>query len=45
MASGGAIKGKAKFLCLAGVAKPSPKLGQAIGPLGINMMQFCKVGG
>ncbi len=27
---------------LAGVAKPNPKMGQALGPLGINMMQFCK---
>ncbi|CAD8068583.1 unnamed protein product [Paramecium primaurelia] len=26
----------------AGVAKPSPKMGQSLGPLGINMMQFCK---
>jgi ribosomal protein L11 len=28
---------------LAGVAKPNPKMGQTLGPLGINMMQFCKV--
>lgn len=28
---------------LAGIAKPNPKMGQALGPLGINMMQFCKV--
>lgn len=27
---------------LAGVAKPSPKLGQALGPLGVNMMKFCE---
>ena len=27
----------------AGVAKPNPKMGQALGPLGINMMAFCKV--
>ncbi|XP_051912785.1 50S ribosomal protein L11-like [Hippocampus zosterae] len=27
---------------MAGVAKPNPKMGQALGPLGINMMQFCK---
>ena len=27
---------------MAGVAKPSPKMGQSLGPLGINMMQFCK---
>ena len=26
------------------VAKPNPKMGQALGPLGINMAQFCKVG-
>jgi large subunit ribosomal protein L11 len=26
----------------AGVAKPGPALGQALGPLGINMMEFCK---
>lgn len=24
------------------MAKPNPKMGQALGPLGINMMQFCK---
>ena len=27
---------------LAGVAKPNPKMGQALGPLGINMMKFCE---
>ena len=27
---------------MAGAAKPSPKIGQALGPLGVNMMQFCK---
>ena len=27
----------------AGIAKPNPKMGQSLGPLGINMMQFCKV--
>ena len=27
---------------MAGVAKPSPKIGQALGPLGVNMMDFCK---
>ena len=26
-----------------GAAKPNPKMGQALGPLGINMVQFCKV--
>ena len=25
-----------------GSAKPTPKLGQALGPLGLNMMRFCK---
>ncbi len=27
---------------LAGVAKPNPKMGQALGPLGINMVKFCE---
>ena len=36
------IKAKINLLCMAGSAKPSPKLGQSLGPLGINMMQFCK---
>lgn len=27
---------------LAGSAKPGPAIGQALGPLGINMMEFCK---
>ena len=26
----------------AGGAKPSPAIGQALGPLGVNMMEFCK---
>ena len=26
----------------AGNAKPGPAIGQALGPLGINMMDFCK---
>ena len=30
------------LLVNAGVAKPSPKVGQALGPLGVNMMEFCK---
>ena len=37
------IKGRVRLYCLAGVAKPSPKMGQSLGPLGLNMMQFCKV--
>jgi large subunit ribosomal protein L11 len=35
-------KGKAKLIMYAGNAKPNPRLGQALGPLGLNMMQFCK---
>lgn len=27
---------------LAGVAKPNPKMGQSLGPLGVNMMKFCE---
>ncbi len=26
----------------AGAAKPGPAIGQALGPLGINMAEFCK---
>lgn len=37
-----AIKGKAKLIMQAGVAKPNPQMGQALGPLGLNMMQLCK---
>jgi large subunit ribosomal protein L11 len=35
-------KGKARLIMYAGVSKPNPKLGQVLGPLGMNMMQFCK---
>ena len=42
MNTGPAYKAQVRIYCLAGVAKPSPKIGQALGPLGINMMQFCK---
>ena len=42
MNSGPAYRAKVRVYCLAGNAKPSPKIGQALGPLGINMMQFCK---
>ena len=42
MNSGPAFKATVRVYCLAGAAKPSPKLGQALGPLGINMMNFCK---
>ena len=37
-----AIKGVARLLVPAGIAKPAPALGQALGPLGVNMMEFCK---
>lgn len=37
-----AVKGTARLLVLAGSAKPSPAIGQALGPLGVNMMEFCK---
>jgi large subunit ribosomal protein L11 len=36
------IKGITRVLVPAGTAKPSPALGQALGPLGVNMMEFCK---
>ena len=42
MTTGPAYKATVRIYCLAGNAKPSPKIGQALGPLGINMMQFCK---
>jgi large subunit ribosomal protein L11 len=31
-----------RLLVPAGQAKPGPAIGQALGPLGINMMEFCK---
>lgn len=37
-----AIKGIARLRVAAGSAKPSPAIGQALGPLGVNMMEFCK---
>jgi len=42
MNTGPAYKACVRLYVNAGVAKPSPKIGQALGPLGINMMQFCK---
>ena len=42
MNSGPAYKATVRIYCTAGTAKPSPKIGQALGPLGVNMMQFCK---
>jgi large subunit ribosomal protein L11 len=38
------LKAKVVLLVPGAAAKPNPKLGQALGPLGINMAQFCKVG-
>ena len=42
MNTGPAKKASVALYCMAGVAKPSPKIGQALGPLGLNMMNFCK---
>ena len=42
MNTGPAYKASVRIYCIAGNAKPSPKIGQALGPLGLNMMQFCK---
>ena len=36
------VKGIARLAVAAGSAKPSPAIGQALGPLGVNMMEFCK---
>mmetsp|Transcript_27797 Transcript_27797/g.64186 ORF Transcript_27797/g.64186 Transcript_27797/m.64186 type:complete len:181 (-) Transcript_27797:60-602(-) len=36
------ILGHFRLIVPAATAKPSPKVGQALGPLGINMMNFCK---
>lgn len=37
------VTGIARLRVLAGAAKPSPAIGQALGPLGVNMMEFCKL--
>ncbi|KAG2973827.1 hypothetical protein PC129_g1111 [Phytophthora cactorum] len=37
-----AVKGVVRLRVLAGKASPSPAIGQALGPLGVNMMEFCK---
>ncbi|CDR94434.1 hypothetical protein, conserved [Babesia bigemina] len=34
--------GRYRLIVPAAVAKPSPSIGQALGPLGINMTDFCK---
>ena len=31
-----------KLKVAAGAAKPGPAIGQALGPLGLNMAEFCK---
>mmetsp|Transcript_67584 Transcript_67584/g.175974 ORF Transcript_67584/g.175974 Transcript_67584/m.175974 type:complete len:180 (+) Transcript_67584:112-651(+) len=36
------VVGRFRLIVPAATAKPSPKVGQALGPLGINMMNFCK---
>ena len=36
------VKGFCRLRVSAGQAKPSPAIGQALGPLGVNMMEFCK---
>ncbi|CAK4084579.1 unnamed protein product [Aphanomyces euteiches] len=36
------VKGVVRLRVLAGKAAPSPAIGQALGPLGVNMMEFCK---
>jgi large subunit ribosomal protein L11 len=34
--------GHFRMVVKAAVAKPSPEIGQVLGPLGVNMMNFCK---
>ncbi|KAK1443428.1 hypothetical protein BgAZ_203040 [Babesia gibsoni] len=36
------LLGRYRLIVPAAVAKPSPSIGQALGPLGINMSEFCK---
>lgn len=33
---------RVRLLLGAGAAKPGPAIGQALGPLGLNMADFCK---
>lgn len=33
------FKGKARLMCFSGEAKPGPAIGQALGPLGVNMAE------
>lgn len=37
-----AVKGVVRLRVPAGKAAPSPAIGQALGPLGVNMMEFCR---
>jgi len=37
-----AVKGIVRLRVAAGKAAPSPAIGQALGPLGVNMMEFCR---
>ena len=37
-----AAKATIRLVVLSGKAAPSPAIGQALGPLGLNMMGFCK---
>ena len=36
------IKRVVNFMAYSGIARPTAKLGQALGPLGLNMAQVCK---
>lgn len=36
------LKARINLLAYAGTAKPNAKMGQSLGSLGINLMQFCK---
>lgn len=36
------VKRLVNFLAYSGIARPTAKLGQALGPLGLNMAQICK---
>ena len=36
------VIGNVKVQCEAGKANPAPPIGPALGPYGINIMQFCK---
>jgi large subunit ribosomal protein L11 len=41
--SGGVVLNRTvRLLVGAGAAKPGPAIGQALGPLGVNMAEFCK---